>query len=89
MWRRRATCNHCATASAWNRDPEKSERQIRRHLREVHGIEEAQEAVDFQVARERQCDYCLGAYLDDCTKCRRDFCQLHAGDIDGLCGGCI
>jgi hypothetical protein len=27
--------------------------------------------------------------VDDCTKCRQDFCNLHAGDIDGLCGGCI
>jgi hypothetical protein len=38
---------------------------------------------------ERQCDYCLEPCLDDCTKCRHDFCSFHAGDIDGLCGGCI
>ena len=44
---------------------------------------------DYQMGRERQCDYCLEPFLDDCTKCREDFCRLHAGDIDGLCGGCI
>lgn len=89
MWRQRATCALCSTVSSWNRDPEKSARQIRRHLLEVHGIEDPRPAADYQVVQERQCDYCLGSYMDDCTKCRRDFCKLHAGDIDGLCGGCI
>ena len=50
---------------------------------------QAREAADYRLAAERQCDYCLEPYLDDCTKCRHDFCAWHAGDIDGLCGGCI
>ena len=44
---------------------------------------------DYQLDRQRQCDSCLEPYVDDCTKCRRDFCHFHTGDIDGLCGGCI
>ncbi len=59
------------------------------HLRDCHGISEPQEAADYQSVAARQCDYCLEPYLDDCTKCRHDFCRFHAGDIDGLCGGCI
>jgi len=62
--------------------------EITRHLREAHGLAAPREG-DFQLARERQCDYCLESSLDQCTKCTRDFCALHAGDIDGLCGGCI
>jgi hypothetical protein len=59
------------------------------HCRQAHALNQTQEGRDYELAQERQCDYCLEPYLDDCTKCRRDFCHLHAGDIDGLCGGCI
>jgi len=89
MWRHCASCINCGWTSAWGGDPEESRQEIRRHLREHHGIDEAREATDYQMAAQRQCDYCLEPYLDDCTKCRHDFCAFHAGDIDGLCGGCI
>jgi hypothetical protein len=62
---------------------------MRRHLEEAHGLNAARESADYRLVAERQCDYCLEPYLDDCTKCRHDFCAFHAGDIDGLCGGCI
>lgn len=89
MWRRRAICNHCGQASAWCGDIAESRQEIRRHLEEAHGLREARESADYRIGAERQCDYCLEPYLDDCTKCRHDFCVWHAGDIDGLCGGCI
>jgi hypothetical protein len=89
MWRHRATCCHCGQGSNWNQDREVSEQEILVHLRESHAITAVQYLVDYQVDRQRQCDSCLEPYLDDCTKCRQDFCHLHAGDIDGLCGGCI
>jgi hypothetical protein len=54
-----------------------------------HSLGEDREPPEYQLVAERQCDYCLEPYLDDCTRCGHDFCQAHAGDIDGLCGGCI
>ena len=89
MWRQRAICNSCGQVSAWSRDPEEARQEILRHLQAAHGFREGREAVDYLLAAARQCDYCLEPYLDDCTKCRHDFCASHAGDIDGLCGGCI
>jgi hypothetical protein len=89
MWRHQAICHHCRQKSAWQGDREKSVAEIRSHLGAAHQVADPGEPADFRVEQARQCDYCLAAYLDDCTKCRRDFCRLHAGDIDGLCGGCI
>jgi hypothetical protein len=66
-----------------------SEAEIATHLRTAHQVAEARQPEDYRIDRQRQCDYCLGAYVDDCTKCGNDFCKLHACDIDGLCGGCI
>lgn len=66
-----------------------SEQEIFTHLKDSHKITEAQYPEDYLLDRQRQCDSCLEPYLDDCTKCCKDFCHLHAGDIDGLCGGCI
>jgi hypothetical protein len=66
-----------------------SEAEILAHLKDSHNCEIPRPADDYQVERERQCDFCLEPYVDDCTKCAQDFCNLHAGDIDGLCGGCI
>jgi hypothetical protein len=89
MFRYHAKCSHCSQLSAWCGDVEESRREISGHLQAVHGIAAGREAADYRLMAERQCDYCLEPYLDDCTKCRRDFCAIHAGDIDGLCGGCI
>ncbi len=89
MWRQRAICNSCGQGSAWCGDVEASRREIHRHLEEAHDLNTAQGSADYRLVAERQCDYCLEPYLDDCTKCCHDFCALHAGDIDGLCGGCI
>jgi hypothetical protein len=88
MWRHRATCTHCGEVTNWNEDREVSEQEIFTHLGDTHNIVQMH-TDDYQLDRERQCDSCLEPYLDDCTKCRQDFCHLHAGDIDGLCGGCI
>jgi hypothetical protein len=89
MWRHRATCSHCGQGSRWNRDREVSEAEIFAHLEEKHQVTSPLVQDDYLVERERQCDFCLEPYVDDCTKCGQDFCNLHAGDIDGLCGGCI
>jgi len=89
MRRYQARCHHCHFASAWNGQEEESQREILAHLRAAHALQSPGEDRDYHMLQERQGDYCLEPYLDDCTKCRRDFCQLHAGDIDGLCGGCI
>ncbi len=89
MWRQQAVCNHCGRSSAWRRDREESRQEIIRHLQESPALGAPQEPADYQVMAARQCDYCLEPYLDHCTKCSRDFCTFHAGDIDGLCGGCI
>ena len=89
MWRHRTTCSYCGLRSRWNRDREVSEAEIFSHLKASHNRENARHPDDYRLERERQCDSCLEPYVDDCTKCRQDFCRLHAGDIDGLCGGCI
>jgi hypothetical protein len=89
MWRHHADCKHCSQTSHWCRDREESRNEILRHLGNAHGIGEPREPADFQIVGERQCDTCLEPYLDHCTKCDGDFCVFHAGDIDGLCGGCI
>lgn len=75
--------------SRWNRDRKLSDAEILAHLKNSHNLENPLDPEDYQVVRERQCDSCLDPYVDDCTKCGQDFCNLHAGDIDGLCGGCI
>jgi hypothetical protein len=89
MWRHRAVYNHCGRETSWQQDREPGLGEMTAHLREAHNLAEPQESRDFQVVKERQCDCCLESCLDHCTKCTRDFCRLHAGDIDGLCGGCI
>ncbi len=89
MWRHRATCRHCGLGSNWNQDREVSAQEICAYLKEHHNLGEPLEAVDYHLEGQRQCDSCLEPYVDDCTKCRRDFCGFHAGDIDGLCGDCI
>ena len=89
MWRHRATCSYCSLGSRWNRDREVSEQEIFKHLKAKHNVASASAGDDYRVERQRQCDFCLEAYLDDCTKCGQDFCNLHSGDIDGPCGGCI
>jgi hypothetical protein len=88
MWRHRAICTHCGEGTNWNEDREVTEQEIFTHLQDTHHIVQLHPD-DYQLDRQRQCDSCLEPYLDDCTKCRKDFCRLHAGDIDGLCGGCI
>jgi hypothetical protein len=89
MWRHRATCSHCGLGASWNRDREVSEQEILAHLKDMHDVAAPLVQDDYRLEQERQCDFCLSPYLDDCTKCRHDFCHLHAGDIDGLCCGCI
>jgi len=89
MWRYQAACRHCGFMSPWQGDPEKCREGMLLHLRQEHNPASGREQDDFESSAQRQCDYCLEAYLDSCTKCERDFCHLHAGDIDGLCGGCI
>ena len=89
MLRHRADCRHCGQASAWRRDREESRREILGHLTEAHGLGQARETADYRIVAQRQCDTCLEPYIDHCTKCDGDFCVFHAGDIDGLCGGCI
>jgi hypothetical protein len=68
---------------------ELSKAEIGAHLKNNHDCEKPRHPDDYEVKRERQCDFCLEPYVDDCTKCGQDFCNLHTGDIDGLCGGCI
>jgi hypothetical protein len=89
MWRHRATCTHCGQGTSWDEDREVSEQEIFIHLKDTHNIVQPLHPDNYQLDRQRQCDSCLEPYLDDCTKCGQDFCHLHAGDIDGLCGGCI
>ena len=89
MWRHRANCNHCGQVTRWQRDLDQSLREIFVHLRQAHGLADPRQPADYHIRRERQCDYCLDPYVDRCTKCDRDFCRLHEGDIDGLCGRCI
>jgi hypothetical protein len=66
-----------------------SEAEILAHLRDRHNLEKPLPPNQYRLEREHQCDFCLEPYVDNCTKCGQDFCNLHAGDIDGLCGGCI
>ncbi len=89
MWRHCAICGHCGFVLGWRRDGAECRQEILRHMAERHALTEAGEPGDYRLVVQRQCDYCLEPYLDDCTKCRHDFCSFHAGDIDGLCGGCI
>ncbi len=89
MWRHRATCKHCGQGSNWNKDREVSEQEIFIHLKTTHNITAPLHSDDYRLDRQRQCDSCLEPYVDRCTKCEKDFCSLHTGDIDGLCGGCI
>ena len=90
MWRYQAVCRHCGLASPWQGDGEVCRHGMLRHLKQKHDLAPGQEAgADYELREQWQCDYCLEPYLDSCTKCDRDFCRFHAGDIDGLCGGCI
>ncbi len=89
MWRQRGECKHCSQVTAWQRDEAETRAEILQHLKVRHDIKEPQNPRDYQISAERQCDFCLMSYIDHCTKCSRDFCVFHAGDIDGLCGGCI
>ena len=76
-------------ATPWQGDRQGCLGDVWRHLKQEHDLAAAREGADYELREARQCDYCLEEYLDHCTKCGRDFCDLHAGDIDGLCGGCI
>ncbi len=89
MWRHRATCKYCGQETNWQENREVSGQEICTHVQDTHNIAQPLHPGDYQIDSQRQCDSCLEPYLDDCTKCRQDFCHLHAGDIDGLCGGCI
>ena len=89
MWRYQAVCRHCGFRSLWQGDPQTSRESILRHLGQEHKLAKAREPSDYEISGQRQCDYCLEAFVDSCTKCGREFCRFHAGDIDGLCGGCI
>jgi hypothetical protein len=89
MWRHRVVCSHCGCASHWNQDRKAIEQEIFTHLANIHQIAKPLHPDDYRLEQQRQCDSCLESYIDNCTKCSQDFCHLHAGDIDGLCGGCI
>jgi len=89
MRRHGATCSHCGLRSRWNRELGASEAEILAHLQESHNLETPLPPEAERMERERQCDFCLEPYVDDCIKCGQDFCNLDVGDIDGLCGGCI
>jgi hypothetical protein len=89
MQRYQTVCRHCGLASPWQEDRQKCLDAGSLHLRQVHGRSEAQDLAGFELRQERQCHYCLEPWVDSCTKCSRDFCRVHEGDIHGLCGGCI
>ncbi|MBI4643473.1 MAG: hypothetical protein HY790_09340 [Deltaproteobacteria bacterium] len=90
MRRYQAVCRHCGLISPWQGNREICRDGMLLHLKEEHGPAPGQAADgDYELIEQRQCDYCLEAYLDHCTKCDRDFRRFHQGDIDGLCGGCI
>ncbi|MEW6657586.1 MAG: hypothetical protein AB1424_02885 [Thermodesulfobacteriota bacterium] len=89
MWRYQAVCRQCGFMSPWQGDAEKCRESMLLHLKQEHNLASGRDRDDYESREQHQCDYCLEAYLDSCTKCSRDFCHLHAGDIDGLCGGCI
>ena len=88
MWRYQALCGHCGLASVWQGHREECLQGLLQHLEQEHQ-NAGGDAAAYELREQRQCDYCLGEFIDSCTKCGRDFCHLHAGDIDGLCGGCI
>jgi hypothetical protein len=89
MWRYQAVCRHCGFLSPWQGDSEGCRGDMLLHLGQEHNQAAAREQADYEINGQRQCDYCLEAFIDSCTKCSRDFCTLHEGDIHGLCGGCI
>ena len=89
MRRYQAVCRHCGLVSPWQGKREVCLGDMSRHLEQEHEIAGVPDAKDYELQEQRQCDYCLEEYLDHCTKCDRDFCRFHQGDIDGLCGGCI
>ena len=89
MRRYQAVCRHCGRATPWQGDRQGCLEGVWLHLKQEHGLDGAQNAAAYELQEEHQCDYCLEEFLDTCTKCHRDFCRFHAGDIDGLCGGCI
>jgi hypothetical protein len=89
MWRYQAVCRHCGTETPWHKDPGEAAGIMGAHLHRAHQFPGPDYASEYDLIKQRQCDYCLGAYLDDCTKCRHDFCRLHEGFIDGLCVYCI
>ncbi len=89
MRRYQALCRHCGYMPPWQEDHQACREAVLIHLGQGHNLAAAREPGDYGLREQRQCDYCLEEFLDSCTKCGRDFCSLHAGDIDGLCGGCI
>jgi hypothetical protein len=89
MMRYQAICSRCAAVSQWNQDRRESLREIRAHLEGEHQVEEAREDDDFRIVAQNQCHYCLEEFLDRCTKCEKDYCQVHEGFIHGYCGNCI
>ncbi|RJR43636.1 MAG: hypothetical protein C4567_05360 [Deltaproteobacteria bacterium] len=89
MQRYQAVCRHCGQATLWQGNREICRDEILHHLHQDHGLDPEQAAAAYELREQRQCDYCLEAFIDSCTKCSRDFCAFHQGDIDGLCGGCI
>ena len=86
MWRYQAIC-HIAADVGLDRDRE-SRQEILRHLQESHGLG-GPGAGGLSNHRRAPVRLLPGALPGYCTKCGRDFCAFHAGDIDGLCGGCI
>lgn len=89
MRRYQAVCRQCGFLSPWQGGKEKCRQEMLRHLEQEHQLAAAREPSDYELSGQQQCDYCLEEFIDSCTKCGRDFCHFHAGDIDGLCGGCI
>ena len=89
MRRYQAVCRHCGFLSVWQGEAETCREVVLRHLEQEHHLTAGRESSDYELSGQRQCDYCLEEFIDSCTKCGRDFCRFHAGDIDGLCGGCI
>ncbi len=88
MLRHRAICRHCGAASPWQSEPGEVAAVLATHLEE-HQVSRPRAGRDYDLIAQRQCHYCLEEFVDTCTKCERDFCRFHTGDIDGLCGCCI
>ena len=90
MQRYQAVCRQCGEATLWQWNQEICRHGMLLHLQQDHGLAPGpMAAAAYELQEQRQCDYCLEACIDSCTKCSRDFCTFHQGDIDGLCGGCI